>query len=83
MPAPERHNHDAEVLAPTEPGREIVPVPRLTRTDRTVRWIGWHLGELACVTLPVPLAVGVSPWLASLSVIAGVVWAIRETRGRQ
>ncbi|NIJ14303.1 hypothetical protein FHU38_004647 [Saccharomonospora amisosensis] len=51
-----------------------------TRTDRVVSWIGWHIGELVAVGVPLLLAATVTVWLATLSLLAGTAWAIHETR---
>lgn len=50
-----------------------------TRTDRVVSWIGWHIGELVAVGVPLLLAATVTVWLAALSLLAGTAWAIHET----
>lgn len=55
----------------------------LTRTDHVVSWIGWHIGELAAVGVPLLLAAAVTWWLAVLSVLAGVVWVAHEATHRR
>ncbi|WP_216210587.1 hypothetical protein [Amycolatopsis aidingensis] len=52
----------------------------ITRTDRVVSWIGWHIGELVAVGLPLLLAVTVTVWAAALAVLAGAVWTVHEVR---
>ncbi|PXY17888.1 hypothetical protein BAY59_35465 [Prauserella coralliicola] len=54
-----------------------------TRTDAAVSWIGWHIGELVAVGLPLLLAVTVTWWLLGLSVLAGGVWVLHEARTRR
>lgn len=51
-----------------------------TRTDRAVSWVGWHIGELFAVGLPLVLAATVSVWCALISVLAGTAWAVHEAR---
>ncbi|PRX43840.1 hypothetical protein B0I33_1133 [Prauserella shujinwangii] len=51
-----------------------------TRTDRVVSWIGWHVGELVAVGVPLLLAATVSVWLAVVSVLAGAAWGVHEFR---
>ncbi|PXY31107.1 hypothetical protein [Prauserella muralis] len=55
-----------------------------TRTDRVVSWIGWHIGELTAVGLPLLLAVAITWWLLGVAVLAGGLWIAREVhRARQ
>lgn len=51
-----------------------------TRTDQVVSWIGWHIGELVAVGLPLLLAATITWWLLALSVLAGGLWAGHEWR---
>jgi hypothetical protein len=45
-----------------------------------VQWIGWHLGELACLAVPTVLAVTVWPWFALLTVLVAASWTAHEVR---
>jgi hypothetical protein len=51
-----------------------------TRTDAAVHWLGWHLGELAAVGLPLVLAVTVTWWFGLLALLIGAGWAAHEAR---
>ncbi|WP_019810206.1 hypothetical protein [Saccharomonospora halophila] len=51
-----------------------------TRTDVVVTWIGWHLGELLAVGVPLVLALSVSLWFLGLAVLIGATWAVHEVR---
>lgn len=60
--------------AGTRAGRgEVDPYP-------LVQWIGWHLGELAGVTVPAVLAVLVWPWFGLVTVLVGLAWLTHEVR---
>lgn len=51
-----------------------------TRTTRAISWAGWHLAELAGVT--VPLALGLTEWdgFYAVSGLAALAWAANEVR---
>ncbi len=50
------------------------------RSNRAVTWIGWHLGELTGIAVPVVLAVSVhSLWMVPAAVVAAT-WAANELR---
>jgi hypothetical protein len=48
-----------------------------------VQWIGWHLAELASVTVPAVLAVTVNAWWAVLAVLLAGAWTTHELRSRR
>jgi hypothetical protein len=54
--------------------------PPRTRTDQAVAWVGWHLAEIAGVTVPLVLALTVTAWLAVVSVLVAGAWAAHEIR---
>jgi hypothetical protein len=56
------------------------PAGLSARTDRVVCWVGWHLGELIGVGLPLVLAVYVSGWFVVVSVVVLVGWVAHEVR---
>jgi hypothetical protein len=49
-----------------------------TRTDVAVAWVGWHLGELAGVGVPLLLAATVSGWFALLAAVVAAAWVAHE-----
>lgn len=51
-----------------------------TRTDAAVAWTVGHAGELAGITLPAVAGVLVWPWLATVSGVVAVWWALNEVR---
>jgi hypothetical protein len=51
-----------------------------TRTDKAVRWVAFHAGELAGLAVPVLLAVTLSAWFGLLAVVASVWWVAHEVR---
>ncbi len=55
----------------------------VTRTDHVVSWLGWHLGELCAVGLPLLFAAAFTWWLAGLSVLAGALWAAHDALVRR
>lgn len=60
----------------TGPAPSVDPSP-------VVQWIGWHLAELAGVTVPAVLAVTVDAWWAALAVLVAAAWTAHELRLRQ
>ena len=54
-----------------------------TRTTQVVSWIGWHIGELS--GLVVPLGLGVAFWdgFYTVSVLTALGWAAHELRVRR
>ncbi len=78
MSAPERHP-----TAPDTTGGQLVhqPTVTLTRTERTVRWAGHHLGELLAVALPTVAAIWSWWWLLG-TVAAAALWVVHEQRVR-
>lgn len=70
-----------------QPGRVIARVPGSApqgagRDDRVLTWVGWHLGELTAITVPVVLAVSVHPlWMVPAAAVA-TAWAANEVRLR-
>jgi|SRR5699024_3163620 len=72
---------EVEVTAGETAGRERDRMESTSsRTDRAVRWAGWHLPELSGVTLPLAGAWAFSPWCAVLSGLIGLGWVWHETR---
>lgn len=57
-----------------------VPVPTPDRATRVASWIGWHLPELAGVTVPAAVAVAVSPWAWLVSGVVGAGWTVHTVR---
>ncbi|MFI9449203.1 hypothetical protein [Amycolatopsis sp. NPDC052450] len=51
-----------------------------TRTEAAVAWTVGHAGELAGITLPAIGAALVWPWLATVSGVVAVWWALNEVR---
>lgn len=51
-----------------------------TRTTRVISWAGWHLGELAGVTLPLGLALTAWDGFYAVSGLAALAWAVHEYR---
>jgi hypothetical protein len=51
-----------------------------TRTTSSISWFGWHLGEVAGVTVPLGLALTVWDGFYALSGLAAVCWAGHELR---
>jgi hypothetical protein len=51
-----------------------------TRTDKTIRWVVFHAGELAGIAVPLLLAVAVAAWFGLLAVVAAVWWVVHEIR---
>lgn len=56
------------------------PVGLSARTDRVMCWVGWHLGELLGVGVPLVLAVTISGWFVLLSVLVLAGWVAHEER---
>lgn len=54
-----------------------------TRTARATGWIGWHVGELAGVVIPLVLAPTVWPGFYAASGLAAALWALHEVRDRR
>ncbi len=54
-----------------------------TRTDAAVAWSVGHAGELAGITLPALAGVLVWPWIATVSGVVGLWWAVSELRERR
>lgn len=79
-------------MSSPDPARPPLPQPRQrpverpvvpsesTGTTRTLSWLGWHLGELAGVTVPGVLAFTTSRWFAVPSAVFAVLWAAHEYR---
>lgn len=68
----------------TQPPPWTGPVPGVGHDpSRVVQWIGWHLAELAGVTVPVVLAGTVDGWWAVLAVPPAAVWTAHELRLRR
>lgn len=87
MSAPEPHTPtpDTVEVFPTHAG-QLVPTPPtagLTRTDRVVRWIGFHAPEAVAVTVPTLVALTVSGWAWIGTVLALVWWAVSEHRAHR
>jgi hypothetical protein len=51
-----------------------------TRTTRTVSWLGWHVGELAGVTIPLVFGAAVWDGFYGASLLAALGWAANEMR---
>ncbi|WAL65602.1 hypothetical protein ORV05_32765 [Amycolatopsis cynarae] len=69
------------VRASTPPAAEVEAMTGgPTRTARSVSWLGYHLGEVAGVTVPSLLALTVSPWWATVSGLVALLWAVHEYR---
>ncbi|WP_410662787.1 hypothetical protein [Amycolatopsis sp. lyj-84] len=51
-----------------------------TRTDAAVAWTVGHAGELAGITVPAVAGVLVWPWLATVSGMVALWWAVNEVR---
>ncbi|SFJ91173.1 hypothetical protein SAMN05421835_110177 [Amycolatopsis sacchari] len=51
-----------------------------TRATRAISWAGWHLGEIAGVTVPLGLALTVWDGFYAFSGVAAVCWAVHEVR---
>lgn len=49
-------------------------------TSPIAAWLRWHVVELACIGVPVFLAVTVWAWIAVLAGPAAVAWAIHELK---
>jgi hypothetical protein len=66
---------------PTRP-TELLPgtQSRPTRTTRGLSWVGFHLGELAGVTVPGVLAFTTSRWFTVPSAVFALLWAAHEYR---
>lgn len=65
------------------PERALVTCPEPTSPTRTARacaWLGFHIFELAGVTVPTLLAVLVSVWFAIPAVVVAVLWGVHEYR---
>lgn len=52
----------------------------LERAGQLVCWIGWHIGELIGVTVPIVVALTVTPWASLVSGVVGAGWAVHEIR---
>ncbi|MFD4251934.1 hypothetical protein ACFWQL_19560 [Amycolatopsis thermoflava] len=54
-----------------------------TRTTQAVSWLGWHVGELSGVV--VPLGLGAFAWAGfyAVSVLTALGWAVHELRLRR
>jgi hypothetical protein len=50
------------------------------RTDRVVRWVGWHLAELTVTTTLVVATFTLHPLWAAPAVVVGAGWAANEVR---
>jgi hypothetical protein len=75
MPTPPEHLGPPISRPSTDLARPATPA-----TEVVIRWIGWHLLELVGVGVPAALAFTVSLWWGLLSVLAGALWAVHETR---
>jgi hypothetical protein len=64
-----------------EPGSPVPGVP--DRATRVASWIGWHLFEIAGVTVPAVFAVSVTPWAWLVSGVVGAGWTVHEVRVTQ
>lgn len=51
-----------------------------TRTDRAVRWVVFHVAELAGLTVLALLAVAITAWFGLLAVVVGAWWVAHEVR---
>lgn len=51
-----------------------------TRTTQFISWAGWHVGEIAGVTVPLGLAMTVWDGFYGASAIAALAWALHEFR---
>jgi hypothetical protein len=51
-----------------------------TRTDKAVRWVVFHAGELLGIGVPLLLAVTVAAWFGLLAVMTGAWWVAHEVR---
>lgn len=72
------------VTRQTEPGSLVPGVPE--RATRVASWIGWHVFEIAGVTVPAVVAFTVSPWWWLVSGVVGAGWTanvVRVTQARQ
>ena len=49
-----------------------------TRTTRAMSWAGWHLGEIAGVSVPLALGAGIWDGFYVASVLAALGWAAHE-----
>jgi hypothetical protein len=77
-----------EAVRGPEPGRVVARVagsaPRdAGRANQALTWIGWHLMELAAITVPATLAVTVHPLWTVPAGVAAVAWAANEARVRR
>ncbi|WP_431879852.1 hypothetical protein [Amycolatopsis sacchari] len=54
-----------------------------TRTTQAVSWIGWHVGELSGVVVPLGLGVAVWDGFYAVSVLTAIGWAVHELRLRR
>lgn len=54
-----------------------------TRTTSAVSWLGWHVGELAGVIVPLGLAVTAWDGFYAVSGLAALAWAAHEVRLHQ
>lgn len=53
------------------------------RTDQVASWLGWHLGELVGVGVPLVLAITVSGWFGVASMVVLAAWVVHELRMRR
>lgn len=63
----------------TPPAQQVVN-GEVTRTDRVVSWIGWHIGELTGVGLPALAAITVNGWIGIVSGVVAAGWGAHEAR---
>ncbi|WP_051362842.1 hypothetical protein [Amycolatopsis thermoflava] len=54
-----------------------------TRTTQAVSWLGWHVGELSGVVVPLGLGVAVWDGFYAVSVLTALGWAAHELRLRR
>lgn len=50
------------------------------RADAAIRWVGWHLVELAGVGVPLVLAATNSTWWLMVAALSGSAWGAHEWR---
>lgn len=76
----EQYNSEQREILPAWRVDRSVPVPVPDRATRVASWVGWHLPELAGVTVPAVAAVAVSPWAWLVSGAVGAGWTVHTVR---
>jgi hypothetical protein len=69
------------VTRQAELGSLVPGVPE--RATRMASWIGWHVFEIAGVTVPAVVALTVTPWWWLVSGVVGAGWTANEIRSRK